>query len=157
MLRKHVDISYKVDTAEFQLRFKGSDDIVSVSHVLGKFGPITEYDLHVGLTLKMLGRHITLQQADRPTMVWLESECRRLKKVRDRLASELSKYEAAYIKLRDLYQVQELRARSGGSGRVPKAGALPLRSYKREVKELFEHLRAIRPQLAERLERELGH
>lgn len=155
MLVKRVDIAYVVASAEFRVSFRGSDDVVSVSHVLGKYGPVSEYDLHVGATLRLLGRNITLKQADRPTTVWLEQERKRLKGLRDRLATELAKYEVAYERLPHLYAKQEaVYTNRGVKGQL---GIVPLRRYKTEVQELYNHLRDIRPKLAAKLEEELGH
>lgn len=159
MLWKHVDITYVVESSEFRLRFHGSSDVVSVSHVIGKYGPVTEHDLHVGATLRLLGRHMTLKQAEGPTIEWLESERKRLRSIRDRLATELSKYDLAYDRLRHLYAKQEAtfnKASNTTQGGKESMGMVPLRSYKVEVDELYNHLGEIRPKLAEKLERELG-
>ena len=63
-----------------------------LSHVEGQFGPAEPADLYVGARFKVLGRMLTLRQADSPTVKWLEGESERLLAVQRKLLDELGSY-----------------------------------------------------------------
>ena len=62
----------------------------SVPHQLP---PLDEWDLHLGVRLKILGRPTTLMQADLQTTEWLEYQSTRLKIILKEYIDNLSKYE----------------------------------------------------------------
>lgn len=60
-----------------------------LSHLNGKYGPIEAIDLFVGCDLDILGRVVTLRQADSVTTAWLDAETKRLLKGRRRRPTSL--------------------------------------------------------------------
>lgn len=151
--RKHVKISYQLHSQEFTLHFKDSKDSVRLSHITGKYGPINEFDLHIGFTMNVLGKNVTLKQADRETREWIEREFQRLRKIRDLLVKELGKYDLNYRRVDDIYAAEP----KGSGGTRCQAAAFPVRRLKLEVKELYDHLKKLRPQLAQKLEQKWGN
>ena len=95
----------------------GDDKVYELSHVEGPRGGVVEcWDLHVGATLKLLGKSTTLKQvsmvllhakqvflilpisispakASALTQQWIETHARRLRHVAEKLQVELNKYE----------------------------------------------------------------
>jgi hypothetical protein len=150
LIRKHVIISFRLKERDFVIRFKGREDSICISHLCGRTGVLSELDLHVGLSVDVLGRPLTLKQpVDQSTLQWLEGERRRLLALRRRLASELGKYQLDFQALANVYRSEE-----PGAGRP---GGVPLRKFKKEVEELYRLLTGIRPAVAKRIEEEMGH
>lgn len=151
--RKHIKISYQLQNKEFTIHFKDTKDSVRLSHITGKYGPINEFDLHVGFTMNVLGKSVTLKQADIETQAWIEREFQRLRKIRDVLVKELGKYDLRYRRIDDIYAAEP----KGSGGTRCQAAAFPLRHLKLEVKELYDHVKKLRPNVAHKLEQKWGN
>lgn len=92
-VRREVRLSYDTKDGSMTLCLnKVTSMQYRLSHVDGKYGPVEPCDLFVGAQLKVLGRMLTLRQADSPTVRWLEAEAARLRHVQRRLLDELSSY-----------------------------------------------------------------
>jgi hypothetical protein len=76
--RRCVEISFHMDTGNFQVLFDKSDKMYTLSHIDGFNGPLQCWDLYVGAVVNVLGRSTTLQQADGETVEWLEFHKKRL-------------------------------------------------------------------------------
>ena len=73
-VRREVKLSYDTKDGSMTLCLnKVTSMQYRLSHVDGKYGPVEPCDLFVGAQLKVLGRVLTLRQADSPTVRWLEA------------------------------------------------------------------------------------
>ena len=120
-----------------------------LSHINGKYGPLSMYDLHVGAQIVILGKPCTLMQASLETGDWLRSGASQLSLVKDRLLVELKKYGRNCSKLP-----------SGNKGEGSDGGQpVPIRDGKakgyvclsllmRDIEHLAATLAEERPQLA---------
>lgn len=123
-----------------------------LSHMEGKFGPVEAIDLYVGAQLRVLGRVLTLRQADSPTVHWLEAESERLMAIQRKLLDELASYGAD---VRGLPSGKHACGFDGGRLRpgwardeTPNASA-SLRLIERDNDFLRARLRDYRPVLGE--------
>lgn len=92
--RRLVHIYFSVPTRHFQVVLEDTDDVFTISHIVGLSGrPLAAWDLHVGARIKVLGRLTTLMQASLLTRQWLQVHERRLSEVKRQLQTELAKYE----------------------------------------------------------------
>lgn len=55
--------------------------------------PAACWDLHIGAKVSVLGRKLSLLQASRETLEWLEEHGRRLTKLKDAYLDDLAKYQ----------------------------------------------------------------
>ena len=53
--------------------FRCSDWVVFFFQVVGRTGPLTQWDLRVNGTIDLLGRRITLMQSDEATLRWIDN------------------------------------------------------------------------------------
>ena len=91
--RRVVDIKFNVAAGSFEVVIDGDDKVFTVSHIIGRHGPLEAWDLHVGAELDVLGRKTTLMQGSLATTEWIEAQAKRLLKLKARLEAELRKYE----------------------------------------------------------------
>lgn len=63
------------------------DNLHNVTDVHGR--PVDVWDLHVGMSLILLGRKVTLLKADAYTAAWIDMHAARLKKLKDELLVSL--------------------------------------------------------------------
>ncbi|TYZ58931.1 hypothetical protein PybrP1_010785 [[Pythium] brassicae (nom. inval.)] len=91
-------IYFSVPTRHFQVVLEDTDDVFTISHVVGLSGrPLAAWDLHVGARIAVLGRLTTLMQASLLTCQWLQLHERRLGEVKHQLQTELVKF-AHFVK-----------------------------------------------------------
>jgi len=65
-------IVYDLATQNFIISFQDSHDPVTLSEVVGRNGPLTQWDLRVTGVIDLLGRKTTLMQCDESTLKWLD-------------------------------------------------------------------------------------
>lgn len=94
-VRRELTVRYRVATREFHVRLSGVAKEYVLSHIVGRRGPLDEWDLRVGATIKLFGKTTTLQQANLATGDWIEGEAKRLKRLQMRLHAELQKFGLA--------------------------------------------------------------
>jgi hypothetical protein len=70
-----------------------------LSHLMGKFGCVEACDLHVGAKINVLGRNVTLRQANLETVRWIESRANDLKRRQKALLDELESYGVDVVSL----------------------------------------------------------
>ena len=88
-VRREVKLKYDTSNGSVTLCLnKVTSTQYRLSHMEGKFGPVEAIDLYVGAQLRVLGRVLTLRQADSPTVHWLEAESDGLRELARRDAEE---------------------------------------------------------------------
>jgi len=91
-VRRELVLYHSTRTAGFRIAIVGSGKQYALSHINGKFGPLSMFDLHVGAKLVILGKPCTLMQASLETGDWLDGCARHLRALKTRLLGELDKY-----------------------------------------------------------------
>ncbi|KAG2444502.1 hypothetical protein HXX76_001250 [Chlamydomonas incerta] len=95
------------------------------------------WDLHLGSRLRVLGRVVTLKNAELATIEWHDSYCRKMAAIRDAIAQEIQKYRP-----------RALRPGLMKDRGAPKLGGQRLRHMAGQVRELINDLRQYRPSRA---------
>lgn len=144
--KRNIDIYFNIKHNNFQVVLDNADKIYTISHIQGKEGPLTVWDLHVGAKIDILGRKTTLMQANLATSEWLEYKAKWLTNIRKKLSKELMKYDKKFAGDHD---PTDGRVDSGRV--VKKKGGQCLRNLQREIKKLKIRLSEFRPSLAKEI------
>lgn len=90
-----LDIAFHITTGVLQAAVEGQDKVYTVSHVMapGKPAPLECWDMHVGTSIELLERRITLRTCSQTTQRWIAFHAKRLRGVYKRLLAELAKYD----------------------------------------------------------------
>jgi hypothetical protein len=139
MKRYTTKIQFDLMTQNFIVSFEDSHDAVTLSQVVGRYGPLTQWDLHVTGVINLLGRKTTLKQCDACTLRWLEYRARRLVNLRTAFKDELAKYDKT-IKKKE-YIFPSFR----------KDGRTDLAPIIRHIEELYARLSKYRSGLAKKM------
>eukprot|EP00636_Phaeomonas_parva_P011815 CAMPEP_0118888624 /NCGR_PEP_ID=MMETSP1163-20130328/25816_1 /TAXON_ID=124430 /ORGANISM="Phaeomonas parva, Strain CCMP2877" /LENGTH=386 /DNA_ID=CAMNT_0006827195 /DNA_START=133 /DNA_END=1293 /DNA_ORIENTATION=- len=91
--RKDMSITFDVATRVFEVEISGEDQTYVLSQVLGRRGPLDAIDLHVGLRVRLLGRHVTIQKTTSETADWIVAEAAYQKKLLRKVQTALLKYD----------------------------------------------------------------
>ena len=148
-VRREITLFHDTRAATYRVAIVGSDKEYELSHINGKYGPLSMYDLHVGAQLSVLGKPCTLMQASLDTGDWLRACATQLFLTKDRLLMELKKYGRNCPKLPSGNKGEG----SDGGQPVPirdgKAkGCVCLSQLMRDIEHLAATLAEERPQLA---------
>ncbi|KAG1670738.1 hypothetical protein FOA52_013965 [Chlamydomonas sp. UWO 241] len=142
LARRYVTLDYDLSDHSFTMRSASADQelvVPGVLPVVTSSGAVAcAWDLHVGATLRVLGRNMSLLKAEGDTAAWLERHAKTLTTLKAELLSELQKYKPQA-------RPTALVARRGG--RVHQGG-LDLRHTADQVSGLLQELEAYRPSLA---------
>lgn len=76
--KRFIYVNYLLETEEFEVRLDDDDNTYRIKTLRGKAGPITCWDLHVGATIEVFGKSVTLRQCDNDTRQWLLANSSRL-------------------------------------------------------------------------------
>lgn len=89
-----VHVYFSVPTRHFQVVLEDSENVFTISHVVGPTGRLlTAWDLHVGARIMLLGRLTTLMQTSLLTRQWLALHEKKFQAIKLQLQTELAKYE----------------------------------------------------------------
>jgi len=144
--KRNIDIYFNIKHNNFQVVLDNADKIYTISHIQGKDGPLSVWDLHVGAKIDILGRKTTLMQANLATSEWLEYKAKWLTNIRKKLSKELMKYDKTFAGDHDPTDGRV------NSGRVPcKKGGRCLRNLQKKIKGLRIRLSEYRPSLAKEI------
>ncbi|KAJ1446565.1 hypothetical protein M885DRAFT_545965 [Pelagophyceae sp. CCMP2097] len=91
-VRRDAELSFDQDGGCSIFLDRDRSKVYRLSHVVGKYGPVEAVDLFVGARLHVLGRDLTLRQANLETVTWLAAEAARLDAIEAGLLFELAKY-----------------------------------------------------------------
>lgn len=141
--KRYATIELDLRTQVFTF-FSTNDDqelrIPNVS-VLTKAGTVAEiWDLHIGATVQVMGRTLTLQKADLETTLWNEQHSIRLKKLKSDLLVELQKYKPR----------AHSNALEFSRGDRVNIGGLNLRHTVEQINKLLTDLQQYRPSKVEK-------
>jgi hypothetical protein len=77
-----------------QVEVQTDDAVVPMTIVVATRGgaPLRPWDLHVGVTIDVLGRSTTLHSANFRTMDWLDDNCRRLWRFKERIEARRNRF-----------------------------------------------------------------
>eukprot|EP00448_Togula_jolla_P033245 CAMPEP_0170626712 /NCGR_PEP_ID=MMETSP0224-20130122/31520_1 /TAXON_ID=285029 /ORGANISM="Togula jolla, Strain CCCM 725" /LENGTH=228 /DNA_ID=CAMNT_0010953535 /DNA_START=53 /DNA_END=739 /DNA_ORIENTATION=- len=140
--RRFVFVRYSMSRGTFQIAIDQDSNLYHVPTVYAaRTGEaVTVWDLHVGAEIDILGRITTLHHCSQMTAQWNKYWAGRLQPLRDRLMTELQKYETR--KPEPWLSFQKVS---------PDAGSVDLRMLMSQVSELNSRLEKYRPRLAEKL------
>jgi len=93
-LKREVVLEHAPLTGEFSVKIKGTENLYVLSHIndLKTGRPLTYLDLHVGAVVDILGKRMTLRQANLATSTWLEKETLFLESQIKSISSDLRRY-----------------------------------------------------------------
>lgn len=141
-----VHIYFSIPTRHFQVVLEDSDNVFTISHVVGSTGRLlTAWDLHVGARIPLLGRLTTLMQTSLLTRQWLAVHEARFQNIKRQLQTELTKYE-----LKDHGRLHQVGRIECADPHKSQAGT-SLRGLLTDIALLKRKLAGYRPDLVRRI------
>eukprot|EP00616_Rhizochromulina_sp_CCMP1243_P016796 CAMPEP_0118978438 /NCGR_PEP_ID=MMETSP1173-20130426/23700_1 /TAXON_ID=1034831 /ORGANISM="Rhizochromulina marina cf, Strain CCMP1243" /LENGTH=363 /DNA_ID=CAMNT_0006928635 /DNA_START=90 /DNA_END=1178 /DNA_ORIENTATION=- len=151
LVRRELTLEYNCCRGEFVVQLSGSDKEYVLSHIPGKYGAVTELDLHVGAVLQLLGKPTELKQANLETSTWIQREASRLDKLEEGLLRSVRKYGVHSTHAAGGAQAAKVVFRS-----LPNPAGADLRQRHTDVERLYRVLQEIRPSDAETWRRKVS-
>jgi hypothetical protein len=91
--KHYIHITYHVASEDFTVNINEDTHVYKLKVLMNRFGPVTIWDLHVGATVFVFGKSVTLMQCSSETRRWIVKNAKQLKKLRKELENKLGKYE----------------------------------------------------------------
>lgn len=148
---RHATLEYNLQGGTYNLTLNNSPKPASSTHLISAAGttrlhgltglqlangqPAGIWDLHVGVTVKALGRTITLKKASMQTTLWHEQYSKKLSKLKSQLLADLQKYKPR----------GHAAAVVADKGSKREAAGLELRRLALQVRAMAQDLRQYRP------------
>ncbi|TMW56798.1 hypothetical protein Poli38472_006808 [Pythium oligandrum] len=143
--KSFLHVYFSIPTKHFQVVLDDSDDVFTISHIIGSSGKVlSAWDLHVGARIQLLGRITTLMQPSLLTRQWLALHEKQFAATKHEVETELLKYELQSHKRKPL------------TGQIACADphksvmGVSLRKLLSEIEELKIKLAKYRPDIARR-------
>mmetsp|Transcript_26101 Transcript_26101/g.34273 ORF Transcript_26101/g.34273 Transcript_26101/m.34273 type:complete len:458 (-) Transcript_26101:188-1561(-) len=155
MIKRGLTLVYHYIEDNFMVQLDGSEKIYTISHIMGKYGPVEVWDLHVGAALDVLGRRITLHSAERTTAQWLDKQATWYIRVAEALEKALYKH-GSKAKLKQVSDRLFAHQNALQIKKVKGKGYVNLRKLRTEIEEMKLALSEIRPQLAQKLTKDMA-
>ena len=144
-MKRYVELRFDIPTGNFQVLLDRSDKMYTLSHIQGLHGPLQCWDLYVGARVNILGRSTTLMQASGATLEWLEAHGGRLRKIKERLETEIMKYDRKMSKM----FIGNVKVKKVTNGQ--EMGTSSLRRLMQEIEKRRIGLSKYRPKLADQI------
>lgn len=91
---QYLQLYFSIPTRHFQLVLDDSEDVFTISHIVGSHGRVVSaLDLHVGARIHLLGRWTTLMQPSLLTRQWLDLHEKQFTVIKRELETALLKYD----------------------------------------------------------------
>ena len=143
--RRYVSLKFYTADGSFDVKMKGVSvnetvELRGIDSIVNRNGERFEcWDLHIGTKINILGRKMTLMQADLATVNWLEHQAVKLRKIKTHLLDELRKFSTRALDNSLVYDQGKKHP-----------GESCLRTIISQIQRLCAELHTYRPGIAQR-------